>query len=405
MNKDRLILFGCAALSLLTMGLTWQSPVARSLIEEKRIRGLVLGSDYEDRTRHSDTLMVLSYDPQSRFLDVLSIPRDTMISIPQMSAVHRINEVFAHEFRHSGKNFVITSLAVKSVIETLLSSGSAQGFEIPYFFTIDYGGFRAFIDALGGVYVRVTEPMNYDDSWGHLHIHFEPGTYLLDGKQALEYVRYRGKSADQGRVRRQQIFVRDVLKRLRSPALLWRLPHNAHTVLAGFHTNLSIGDMAALLLEGRRVGWKNIRLMSLPGTPYGNLWKMNPETTQKIVAMMSVPFAQREMFEAQVTRAAWRGHSTVEVWNASNKPLAAKTVMNYLRKSGFDVVKIGDFSTRQNQTLVVDRSGDLRPAQAVAEALKDNVGAEVVSRPEPSLHVDVSVILGNDFQSTEKRWP
>lgn len=405
MKKDRIILAIFSLLSLLTMGLTWQSPVARALIEENRIRGLLIGSDYEDNTRHSDTLMVISYDPQSRFLDVLSIPRDTMISIPQMPAVRRINEVFAHEFRHSGKDFDIASLAVKSVVETMLSSGTAQVFDIPYFFTIDYGGFRAFIDAIGGVYVKVSEPMNYDDSWGHLHIHFEPGTYLMDGKHALEYVRYRGKSADQGRVRRQQIFVREVLKRLRSPALVWRLPHYARTVLSGFHTNLSVWDMCTLLFEGRRVGWKNIRLMSLPGTPYGNLWKMNPETTYKVMAMMLAPFAQRDSYESQVTRADWRGRSTVEVWNASDKPQAAKVVMNLLRKDGFDVVKIGDFSTRQNQTLVVDRSGDLRPSQAVADALKAGVTAEVVSRPEPTLHVDVSVIIGNDYQVSDKKWP
>src|SRR5882724_1425179 len=296
MKTEKLILGVCAGLSVLTMGLTWQSPVARALIEEQRIRGVLIGSDYEDNTRHSDTMMAISYDPQSRFLDVLSIPRDTMVSVPQMPSVHRINEIFAHEFRHSGKNFDITSITVKDEVETILSSGSANGFAIPYYFTIDYGGFRAFIDAIGGVYVNVSEPMNYDDSWGHLHIHFQPGTYLLDGKHALEYVRFRGKSADQGRVRRQQIFVREVLKRMRSPALLWRLPHYAKTVLSGFHTNLSVWDMATLLLEGRRIQWKNIRLMSLPGTPVGMLWKINPETTQKIVAMMSAPFAQRDSF-------------------------------------------------------------------------------------------------------------
>src|SRR5690349_17582876 len=240
MTFERVILAGCAGLSLLTMGLTWQSPVARSLMEEDRIRGVVIGSDYEDNTRHSDTMMVVSYDPQSRFLDVLSIPRDTMISIPQMPAVRRVNEVFAHEFRHSGKNFTITSLALKSVVETVLSSGSAQAFTIPYFFTIDYSGFRSFIDSLGGVYVKVTEPMNYDDSWGHLHIHFEPGTYLLDGKRALEYVRFRGKSADAGRVRRQQIFVREVLKRMKSPAILWRLPRDRKsTRLNSSHVEIS----------------------------------------------------------------------------------------------------------------------------------------------------------------------
>jgi hypothetical protein len=80
-------------------------------------------------------------------------------------------------------------------------------------------------------------------------------------------------------------------------------------------------------------------------------------------------------------------------------------VMALLRQKGFDVVKIGDFSSRQYQTLVVDRSGDLRAAQAVAEALNEGAAPEVVSRPEPALHVDVSVILGNDYQVSEKKPP
>ncbi len=405
MNKDRVILGVCASLSVLTMGLTWQSPVARALLSEQRIHGIVIGSDYEDNTRHSDTMMVVSYDPQSRFLDVLSIPRDTMISLPSMPAVRRVNEVFAHEFRHSGKNFTISSLALTNVVETMLSSSTVQPFHIPYFFTIDYGGFRNLIDAMGGVFVNVTEPMNYDDNWGHLHIHFEPGKYLLDGKRALEYVRFRGKSADQGRVRRQQIFVREIVKRLKNPTLLWRFPSYAKAVLAGFHTNLSMVDMFAILLEGRHVNFKNLRLMSLPGTAVGNLWKMNPETTGKVLAMMQAPFGRRSNYEIPVAGSSWRGRATVEVWNASNKTQAAKSVMNLLRQKGFDVVKIGDFSTRQYQTLVVDRSGDLRPAQAVSEALRDGTLAEVVSRPEPSLHVDVSVIIGNDYQVSEKKWP
>lgn len=404
MKPTRVILASCAVLSVLMMGLTWNSPVARSLIEEKPFRGLVIGSDYEDNTRHSDTLMLVSYDPKTRFLDVLSIPRDTMVSVPSMPAVKRVNEIFAYEFRHTGKNFTIASLALKSEVETLISSGSTQGFVIPYFFTIDYGGFRSLIDAMGGVYVKVSEPMNYDDQWGHLHIHFEPGMYLLDGKRALEYVRFRGKSADQGRVRRQQIFVRELLKRLKNPALLWRLPGYTKALFSGFHTNLSTWDLASLLLEGRRVQWKNIRLMSLPGTPVGNLWKMNPETTQKIVTMMQSSVSVRDLGMAQTSGASWRGRATVEVWNASNKTQAAKIVMALLRKKGFDVVKIGDFSTRQSQTLIVDRSGDLRAAQAVAEALQNVAGAEVVSRPEPSLHVDVSVIIGNDYQFADRAW-
>jgi LCP family protein required for cell wall assembly len=404
-SVDLAIVFFCLAGALVTMGLNWQSPIARALQRGERVNGLLIGSDYEDYTRHSDTLMFVSYDPKSRFLDVLSIPRDTMVSIPNLPRVRRINEVFAYEFRHAGRNFDIASTALASVVETLLSSGAVRAVEIPYYFAIDYGGFRSLIDAIGGIYVKVAEPMHYDDNWGKLHIHFDPGTHLLNGKQSLEYVRFRGGSADQGRVRRQQLFVKEVLKRLKNPSLLWRFPTYAKALLSGLHTNVSPWDVFTMLLEGRRLNWKNLRLISLPGSVNGNLWKMNAETTERVMAMLQAPAPRHEaaLPAADAAKSDWRDRATVEVWNASNQPNAARAMVQFLREKGFDVVRYGNFSGRQSQTLVIDRSGDLRPAQAVAGALRA-LTPDVVSRPEPQLQVDVSVILGNDYKAANGKW-
>src|SRR5258708_6493782 len=348
----------CLALSLATMWLNWQSPVARTLLKGERISGLLIGSDYEDRTRHSDTLMYVSYEPQGRFLDVLSIPRDTQVSIKDLPAVRRVNEIFAYEFHHAGKDFNIASMALKSYVETLLSSGTASPLQIPFYFTIDYDSFRSLIDAMGGIYVRVTEPMNYDDNWGHLHIHLEPGTYLMNGHTALLYVRYRGSNADQGRVLRQQIFVKDMLKRLKSPVVLFSLPRYAKVVLDGLHTNFSTWDLFALLLEGHRMDGRNLRLFAVPGTPSGMLWKLNPEMTRHIVALMQAPVTRNPPSLQGQSRATLesRGAATVEVWNASNHPNVAHTVVQLLRDKGFDVVVFGNFATRQQRTLAIDRS-------------------------------------------------
>jgi hypothetical protein len=78
----------------------------------------------------------------------------------------------------------------------------------------------------------------------------------------------------------------------------------------------------------------------------------------------------------------------------------ARAVVQLLRDKGFDVVVFGNFATRQQRTLVIDRSGHLRPAQAVAEALRAT-SPEVVSRIDLSKQVDVSVILGNDASPTD----
>jgi hypothetical protein len=200
--------------------------------------------------------------------------------------------------------------------------------------------------------------------------------------------------------------VKELLKRLKNPTILWRFPSCAKLVLSGFHTNISFWDMTVMLMEGSRVKWSNLRLFSLPGSPSGNLWKMNPENTQRIVALMQTSAPQgfpstdrgiRSKDDVPVT-------GTVEVWNASSRPNAARSVVQLLRRNGFDVVLFGNFSTRQQRTLVLDRSGRLRPAQAVALVLK-SVSPEVVSRVEPSRQVDVSVIIGNDYQISDKKWP
>lgn len=403
------VLSVCAVAALVTLVFNLQSPVARSLGRGERLWGLLIGSDYEDNARHSDTLMAVSYEPQMQFLDVLSIPRDTMVAFPELPHVRRINEVFTYEFRHSGKSFGLASLALKSDVEILLSSGTGQTVSLPYFFTIDYQGFKALIDAIGGVTVHVTEPMNYDDSWGHLHIHFEKGTYRMNGKSALEYVRFRGKSADSGRVLRQQLFVRELLKQLKSPQLLWRFPEYARTLWSGFHTNFTPWDLFTLLLEARHMKLSNMRTTALPGQPNGQLWKMNPESTGQILALMKAPPPRayawgrsgRAIEEANHRSAEGLEMApTVEVWNASTHPNAARYVTNLLRAQGFDVVKYGPFATRQQRTLVIDRSGKLRPAQQVAQALK-GVEPDVVSRVDLGRQVDVWVIIGNDFEIQE----
>jgi LCP family protein required for cell wall assembly len=414
MNRNRIfdlsVLSICGIAAMAALILNLQSPVAQSLTRGERLWGLLIGSDYEDNARHSDTLMVVSYEPQTRFLDVLSIPRDTMVSIPELPYVHRINEVFTYEFRHSGKNFTIASLALKGVVETLLSSGTAQTVDLPNFFTIDYQGFRALIDAIGGITIHVTEPMNYDDNWGHLHIHFEKGVQWMNGRQALEYVRFRGKSADSGRVLRQQLFVKELLKQIKNPQLLWRFPQYGQKVWSGFHTSFSAWDLFTLMLEARHMKTSNIRPFALPGQPNGQLWRMNPESTGQILALMKAPppharhWLRHTASSEDLNRRSAEGLAmapTVEVWNASNQPNAARYVTNLLRSHGFDVVKYGPFTTRQQRTLVIDRSGKLRPAQQVAQVFQ-GMEPDVVSRVDLGRQVDVWVIIGNDFVIPEQ---
>src|SRR6201999_2166150 len=73
------------------------------------------------------------------------------------------------------------------------------------------------INAIGGVDVQVTENLNYDDSWGHLHIHFKPGMTHMNGDEAVSYMRFRHDAcSDPCRIKRQQQVERLTLEKLKN---------------------------------------------------------------------------------------------------------------------------------------------------------------------------------------------
>ena len=199
--------------------MVYNSIFSQALRDQKPVFGIVLGTDWVDRSRHSDTLLVVRYDPARRWLDILSIPRDTQINIPGLK-LKRINEVYTYANRQKPGDSEFASQKVIQAVQWLLFNSSdtqKSDFKIEYFCQIDYTGFRKIIDELGGIPVQVDEPMHYDDYSGQLHIHFDPGNYWMNGKQALEYVRFRGLSGDFGRRYRQQNFFLNVFKPFKTP--------------------------------------------------------------------------------------------------------------------------------------------------------------------------------------------
>jgi anionic cell wall polymer biosynthesis LytR-Cps2A-Psr (LCP) family protein len=95
-------LFGLLMLAMIVASIVYsfRSPFARALRRQEPVFGILLGTDWVDNARHSDTLVVMRYNPVDRSLDLLSIPRDTKLDSPKYR-VHRINEVFTYVFKTS----------------------------------------------------------------------------------------------------------------------------------------------------------------------------------------------------------------------------------------------------------------------------------------------------------------
>jgi len=373
--------------------LSWTSRVGKALREEEPIFGLIVGTDWVDHARHADVILFARYLPIQRKLDLLSIPRDTRVDIPNLS-IHRLNEVYAYAYRTYKRDARSALDAFWGTVSALLFT-STPAPPLHFYVQIDYDGFKEIINLLGGVNVDVDEPMHYDDHAGKLHIHFSTGMHHLDGQGAMEYVRFRSSTGDAGRVARQQEFLLKALRRLASPAQALRLPALAKAALHSVESNLSGYDCLLAIHELRGLPRDRVRLIQLSGSAKRGYWVPDLESVRATMNLLDV--GNEGEIQTDFSKV------TVEVWNASGQKGLALEVMRTLREAGFDVVKWGNYASQQKKTFVRDQTGDFRAACAIARALK-TPEAEVFTRIETDPLVDMEVVLGRDFlNSTERR--
>jgi polyisoprenyl-teichoic acid--peptidoglycan teichoic acid transferase len=165
---------------------------------------LLLGSDrrYGERDRgRADTIILARLAPSQHRIALLSIPRDLLADIPGHGR-DRINA--AYEL--GGER-----LLIRTVRETF-------GLRIDHFVEVNFRGFGQIVDALGGVYVPVDQRY-YNKNVGtaetdYANIDLHPGYQKLDGKQALEFVRFRHTDSDFYRAARQHLFLRETMRQV-----------------------------------------------------------------------------------------------------------------------------------------------------------------------------------------------
>jgi hypothetical protein len=146
--------------------------------------------------------------------------------------------------------------------------------------------------------------MQYEDTWDHYVIDLKPGVQRLDGRTALQYVRYRDEEGDIGRVSRQQKFIKAVLSEVSSPAIILKAPSLIREVFSSLDTDLPAALMLGLarkLKDGLSGGFTTHMVEGLPY--YINdisYWVPDIVKTRQIVAeMQGVPFEGKVKAAAQ----------------------------------------------------------------------------------------------------------
>jgi LCP family protein required for cell wall assembly len=216
-----------------------------------RINVLVLGLDRrpgEGDAVRADTVMMVTADPRAPHLGLLSIPRDLYLLIPGQGE-NRINtaHVFG-ELDRAGGGPERTAAAI------------VQSFRIRVdgWVRVDFEGFVAVVDALGGIKIDVPETLVDEayptEDYGTKVVTIPAGVQRMDGETALQYARSRHSSSDFDRAERQQVVVQAMFRRLAQPAMWPRLPQLYDVFRGSVDTSLSPVQLARLGLAVLRVG-------------------------------------------------------------------------------------------------------------------------------------------------------
>jgi len=257
--------------------------VDKAFPDQKEINILLLGKD-EDRDNRgqvvktrarTDTIILAHMDFENKTVNMLSIPRDTRVKIPGYRGRHKINA--AHAF--GGPDLTART------IERFLNV------KPDYYVVMDYNGFKTAIDRLGGLEVNVDKELNYDDNWGNLHIHLKPGKQLLNGEQAMGFVRYRKSNdgigdSDMVRISRQQEFLKATKDKLVNPWNLRKLPSVIEDVRQNVNGSITTQQMLALAGFMKSLPNEKLNMVTLPSVEGRVYVSANEDETRELVSRM-----------------------------------------------------------------------------------------------------------------------
>lgn len=207
----------------------------------------------------ADTMMLISFDPDTEKMDVISVPRDTYFPIEGYNspAKKKMNAIY-------GMKDIGGASGMKTYISEFF------GVPIDYYVKVDFDAVAAIVDVLGGYDVYVPFNMSYDDEWDSppLHIHFDKGNHHLSGADTVKYLRWRKNSdgshseGDIQRVARQQDFVKAMLKQ----ALSSKLPTVINTAMKYIKTDMTIETSLSYAVQAAGMTSDDIVFHTVAGT-------------------------------------------------------------------------------------------------------------------------------------------
>ncbi|MBI4143110.1 LCP family protein [Candidatus Uhrbacteria bacterium] len=360
---------------------------------QDRVRILLLGigGNGHEGPLLADTILLLEFQPSTRRVALVSIPRDLGIPTPN-GGIEKANAINAFgEQGTPGRGSIATRDALAREL----------GFDIPYHVRIDFAGFAGLIDELGGVEVDVERTLDDPEypiagkenaPWAERfeHLVIPAGRQRFDGALALKYVRSRhargAEGSDFARGRRQQRILLALRDRVLTPTTLVN-PRSLLALLDAYRahvdTNLTPPELYRLASLGNSIADDAITHVVFSDAPGGELtsrimngaYVLVPRdgSFDRIRAKIADAFSASPL---PATPSPTPAVLAIEVWNGTTvSGLAARTA-DLLAAEGLEVTAIRN-----------------APVQSVTRSViyyRPTVPADVVTRLQRALNADVS---------------
>jgi LCP family protein required for cell wall assembly len=230
---------------------------------KRRLTILLMGLDKRPGERgtgfRTDTLIVLSLDPATQRVGILSIPRDLRMPIPNRpETLYPINSAYVlGELERPGYGARLTAETIQYNL----------GIPIDHYVVLSFEAVIGFIDAIGGITIDVPSEIvdnEYPDmAFGYDPLYIPAGRQVMNGELALKYARTRHQTDDFDRTRRQQqvIFAvrQQVLRGDVLPGLILRAPALWNELSKGIITDLTFDQMLSLAWYAKDLPLQSIR--------------------------------------------------------------------------------------------------------------------------------------------------
>lgn len=316
----------------------------------------------------ADTIIVASVNLNTNSIGLLFIPRDTRVKV-NGHGYDRINASHAYGGIELLKETVEDFINVK----------------LDYYLETDFNGFAKIINLLGGIDVHIDRPLHYVDKAGGLYIDLPAGNVHLDGKKALQYVRYRGTRGDIGRVSRQQKFIQAVMEKATSSQVILKLPSIYKEVMDSVNTNIPVRDITPFVKLAKKANLNNLKTEMVPGRPEyingASYWIPDNDSLSIMVdnLIRSKEYIQNDQYY-------------ITILNGNGVSGVASEAAEELKKYGFNINEVANADNFDyEETIIYYKDGNKK----IANGLKDILGGSIEKSEE--LDTDFQVILGKKF--------